>query len=447
MVTAIPGAPFIVSHMRWRILVLLVLTAPAPLFTQSTDAPPVIDTVTISGNIKTKDYIILNEMTLKPGSVATPEAMAFDRSRIYSLGLFTRVDLSTGSRGDVNVLYVDLNERWYIIPLPLFGFRDGDPKKPYYGGGLLHNNFQGKNQKLLGYIVFGYDPALELSFTDPLIDDAHNLFFSGSFSYSRVRNRSELQSALTGDYDVQYYGLAGTLGKRFSLYETVGITMGYQIVHVDEYHPGRTISLSGTDRYLFTDLRYTYDSRDLREYPSSGSLAVLYVTKYGFGEGEVNYTRIGADLRGYVPLPASFTLAGRLHGTIISGGTTPSYGHIFFGYAERIRGHFKTVYEGEDMFGGTIELRYPIFPARDIYFTAFSLPQEFSIWRFGISLALFGDAGVIWYRGDKLSFRSVIRGYGAGIRFLLPYSVVVRTEYALDEARHGQFIVDFRKTL
>jgi opacity protein-like surface antigen len=35
-------------------------------------------------------------------------------------------------------------------------------------------------------------------------------------------------------------------------------------------------------------------------------------------------------------------------------------------------------------------------------------------------------------------------GYGAGIDFLLPYSVVLRTEYAWNEFGVGQFIIDFR---
>ena len=39
---------------------------------------------------------------------------------------------------------------------------------------------------------------------------------------------------------------------------------------------------------------------------------------------------------------------------------------------------------------------------------------------------------------------SFATGYGAGIHFLLPYSVVLRTEYAWNEYGMGQFIIDFR---
>ncbi|MDH3252762.1 MAG: hypothetical protein OEM41_08210, partial [Ignavibacteria bacterium] len=176
------------------LIILLMVTGNEGVHAQEENvggAYPAIDSVVITGNAKTKDYIILNEMTLKPGSAVTPEAIAFDRNRIYSLGLFTRVDLSSDSVGGKEILYVDVGERWYIIPLPLFGFRDGDAKKPYYGGGVLHNNFQGRNQKLLGIIVFGYNPSLALSFSDPLISDVHNLYFSSSLSFSRVRNRSQ----------------------------------------------------------------------------------------------------------------------------------------------------------------------------------------------------------------------------------------------------------------
>lgn len=407
----------------------------------------VVDTVFVSGNEKTKNYVILDEMTIRPGSTATLESIEYDRNRIYSLGLFNRVDMSYDSIAGSRILFVDVSERWYLIPVPLFGFRDGDPKRPFYGAGILHNNFAGRNQKLFASIVFGYNPSLSLFFSDPQIDRKNNLFMSGSLSYSRVRNKSEIASAISGDFDEKHFDADITLGKRFSLYESAGFKLGYQIVQIDQYRPGRTVSSTGKDAFITGTLSYSYDSRDLREYAASGRFTSFYLHKYGFGTSDVNFARFGGDMRGYLPLPGDFTFASRIHGTIVSGGVIPTYNHAYFGYGERIRGYFKTVFEGENMLGTSVELRWPLLKARTIYFSAIPLPPEFSVWRIGVSLAIFADAGTTWFRGEKLRLGSFASGYGGGVHFLLPYSTVLRTEYAFNEYGKGQFIFDLRASL
>ena len=403
-----------------------------------------IDTIIVSGNEHTKEYVILNEMTLQAGSVPTPEAIEFDRNRIYSLGLFTRVDIFYDSLEGVRFLNVDVGERWYLIPVPLLGFRDGDLKKVFFGGGLLHNNVRGRNQKLFASVVFGYNPSLSLFFADPLIDRDNRLFFSGNLSYSRVRNQSKIEASLTGDFDERHYDLNATLGKRLNLYASAGLTLGYRIVEVDDYRPGRTISPTGADRFLYGTISYAYDSRDLREYASRGRYVSLSMTKFGFGESEMRYTRFGADLREYVPLPLDLVLAARVHGTVVSGGPVPSYNWAYFGYGERIRGYFNSVFEGENLLGTTVELRFPLLKTRTINVSSLPLPAQFTVWRFGISLSVFADAGLTWSRGDKLQLGSFASGYGAGVIFLLPYSYVVRTEYAYNEYFKGQAILNLR---
>ena len=126
---------------------------------------------------------------------------------------------------------------------------------------------------------------------------------------------------------------------------------------------------------------------------------------------------------------------------IAGGGTVPNYGHVFFGYQERIRGHFKEVYEGEEIFGASLELRVPLLPVRFFKVEAVPVP-EFGLWRFGLYGALFGDAGKVWYREDTFSLQNLVKGYGVGLNFLLPYNSVFRVEYALNEARRGQLILD-----
>lgn len=407
----------------------------------------IVDTVIVSGNQKTKAYVILDEMALKPGSMVTADAMEYDRNRIYSLGLFTRVDIAYDSLGNQHFLFVDVNERWYLIPYPILGFRDGDVKKVYYGGGLLHNNFQGKNQKLYGSLVLGYDPSLSLSFHDPLFDHEHNLFYSTSLSTSIVRNKSVVESALTGDFNERHYDINGTLGKRFDLYQTASVNPGFHVVDVSQYREGRTASTDGTDRFLYATVSYSYDSRDLREYATQGSFYNAYVTKFGFGESPLDFARYGVDVRCYTPLFADFSLATRAYATMVTGRFVPTYAHAFIGYGEQVRGYFNTVIEGEDIAGATVELRYPILKARTIIFRAIPLPPEFAIWRFGISIALFADAGNAWYRKEKLQFSSFASGYGAGIHFLLPYGYVARFEYAFNDYGRGQFILDLRSSI
>jgi len=86
------------------------------------------------------------------------------------------------------------------------------------------------------------------------------------------------------------------------------------------------------------------------------------------------------------------------------------------------------------------ELHFTILPTR--YFFVGFLPQEFGVWKFGIVAAAFGDAGTVWFRNAPLAYDNVVKGYGVGLHFLLPYSAVLRTEYAWNEARRGQFIID-----
>ncbi|MDH4070529.1 MAG: hypothetical protein OEV30_08895 [Ignavibacteria bacterium] len=406
----------------------------------------VVDTVVVTGNEKTKSYVILDEMVLKEGIEATHQLIQFDRNRIYSLGLFNRVDVWAEPLAEGVRLRVDVAERWYIIPLPVFGFAEGDVKKPFYGGGVLHNNFQGKNQKLFGLVTFGYNPSLRLSFENPQISREENLYFSANLSFSKVRNKSEIESSISGDFDEKHYNVNATLGKRLSLYENLGFNLGYQIVEIDQYRPGRTVSSDGRDAFLIGSLTYAYDSRDLREYASRGLFFLLGTTKYGFGEADVNFARFNMDTRYFLQFLSDFVFAVRTHGTMVSGGEVPTYARAYYGFGERIRGYYNTVFEGENLYGLSAEIRYDLITPHIVHFTWISLPEEFSVWRFGVGLALFADTGVTWFRGEPVQWRDFASGYGGGINFLLPYGMVVRTEIAWNDQARTQFILGLKSS-
>ena len=46
-----------------------------------------------------------------------------------------------------------------------------------------------------------------------------------------------------------------------------------------------------------------------------------------------------------------------------------------------------------------------------------------------------------------MTFSSLRSGYGAGLDFILPYSLMVRVSYAFNDRGQGEFIFDLRKAI
>lgn len=406
----------------------------------------VVDTVIVKGNEHTKDYVVRREMSLQAGSRITKSMLTYDQNRIYSLRLFNQVQMKVlPTTPGYATLLVEVSERWYIFPFPILGLRDRDWKKVFFGAGILHSNFLGRNEKLYAYVVFGYDPALSLSYRNPFLDAEGTEFLEANLSLNIVQNKSILAEQGESNYDERHASGGATFGKRLGIAHTLWISTGYQFIEVSSNLPGRTISPDGRDRFPTMTVGYAYDTRDLGEYPSDGTYIAGTITKYGIPSDKLDFVRYAFDIKKYVPLPASFVVAGRTYGDIAAGSTIPPYNHDYFGYGNRIRGHFKEVYEGEQLVGASLELHLPVFSPR--YFRIGSLPAQFNLWRFGVVAVLFGDAGTVWFRPAPFALDRFIKGYGMGLHFLLPYSFILRTEYGFNESRHGEFILDVGNSL
>ncbi len=435
-------------RLNWLLILnfaLTSLTLPKDLFQDTslttTDSLLKVDRIVIIGNEYTKSFVIQREMSLQPGTKITKQLLEYDRSRIYSLGLFNHVVITVIPTNEEKAnIVVEVSERWYIFPFPVVGIKDRDWKKFFYGAGLLHSNFRGRNEKLYMVFVFGYDPSAEVWYNNPFLSENGSYSLDAKIAYSKIQNKSLIaQSGSTNFSEQHVYGSVG-IGRRIGIHHSFWLTLGYEYVKVSEYIVGRTISSSGIDKFPFANISYTYDTRDLVEYPAQGSFVRLAITKYGLLTKGIDVVRYATDFRQYLHLNSKLILAGRLFTNNAFGGQTPSYNRVYFGYTDRIRGHFKEVIEGENLFGVSSELHYPLF--EPIFIQLHFLPAEFSIIKFGVVAAIFADAGTVWFRGQKFAINKFARGYGFGIHFLLPYSMVLRTDYAWNEIRQGEFIFD-----
>jgi outer membrane protein assembly factor BamA len=401
---------------------------------------PVIDGFAVLGNEKTRPEIILRELSLRVGDTIDVAEIEYAKSRIYSLGLFNRVNI-TWPPLDSTILLIEVDERWYLYPVIITDIVDRDWNKWNFGLGVKHDNLRGRNEKLFAGGAIGFNPWASVSYANPWIMGDQALFTETSLGYSSIENKSR---ALQGDGpNFREIHVAGyqTLGKRLSPYHSVWMNVGYAYVQVTENRQGRTIAANGIDRYLSLGMGATHDTRNLAEYPTSGVFGSVSISRRGVGIGEVDMFSWSGDLRIYTPLYRELSLALRAFTRVSSGPAIPPYLHNFYGFSERIRGHFRTEREGVNIAGAFAELRIPVIPRLYVHVPEVPI-RQFRTWKLGLYGALFFDTGMVWNKHERPFAAVPPRGYGAGLHFLVPYGFVLRIDRAWDEKRRGEWIFD-----
>lgn len=425
---------------RYYITLLFVFIL-LPVSADPSGGKVLVDSIIVSGNKTTDKGVILREMRHSEGEYFRPELLPYERDRIYSLGLFNRVEIHHTVNEGRATIFIDVHERWYIFPVPVFGMKDRDWNKLYYGLGVVHNNFRGRNQKLWLGFALGYDPWVSALYSNPSIFGRDDLFFETELVYTHTENRSIQYAEELRDFSERRYIFNLTFGKRFSLFTTMTASLGYRSINTSEFIPGHIKTPDGSDNFMFGSLAFRYDTRDIIEYPMYGTFVRTAISKSGFGESHVDHFRTLVDVRRYVPLSDRLSIAGRLYTSVAGGTRLPHYSHMFIGYQEKIRGYYNDIFEGENLFLSSLEARFRLLGPR-YYEWENSLAPEFSILRYGINLAVFGDMGTTWYRDEAIKDLAPVKGFGAGVHLLLPYSGVLRFEYAMNESFDGQFIID-----
>ena len=358
------------SVLKYTILFVFILFFSLPLQAQIiSDAPLVVYDIQIYGNRTTKDYVIRREMSIKIGDTLTQAAIELDRNNIYNLLLFNKVDIDYAVQQNHATVFVIVSERWYFIPYPIIGMKYRDPHKLYYGVGVAHVNFRGRNEKVYGNVGFGYDRWLSLNYQNPKVTDGDDIFINTAFTLQKVHSLSNIN----GEYENSNIFLSGAVGKRFGMYQTLSGTLGYEVWQVTDSQLNRTISPSGRDAFLTTSVQYRYDTRDNHEYATDGSFVLLILRKNGLGDSGMDLTGFSYDIRRFLGFGKGNSFGIRTTGLFTWGGKIPSYKHVFFGYDERIRGYFYKSIEGENRIGANIEIRLPILLPRYLEINAFAL--------------------------------------------------------------------------
>ncbi len=404
----------------------------------------VVDKIEIIGNERTEEFVILRELSFTIGDTVNSEILFFSRERVFSLGIFTKVTIKLDEKDNANVVVIYIEESWYIFPVPFFVIREKTFDRTSYGISLKYKNFRGRNETIRATISLGYDPFYSMQYENPLLIPSADISFYFSGAIGTFVNKSVFLDAVNGSsFNFESFLCSTTFGKRVNKQNNFFVSLAYSRIKA----PFKILSgymASGTliDEIFSAGISYIFDSRDLRQFATSGSYFQLSYMLNGIGNNTISYNNMGIDVKSYREIYNSLMIKGRMSGRHIFGENIPFYSYSRLGYTYYTRGNRYLVREGNTMLLSSVELSYPILPEWNFAMDLPVLPNSLTRTRIAIHLGAFVDVATVFSVGDKVYLNDFNSGYGFGITVLfLPYNIF-RFEYAFNEMGKGEFLLE-----
>ena len=403
-----------------------------------------VDSIQIIGNETTKDFVILRELTFGVGDSVNNEILFFNRERIFSLGIFTKVDLSFIQSNEVNVLQILIEESWYIFPVPFINIREKTLKRTSYGISLKYKNFRGRNETIRATVSLGYDPFYSLEYENPLIIPSHDISFAFACAYGSPINKSLILEEANGEsFDFDVLSVNTMWGKRLNTESNLFFTLGYSSIKT----PSNNVipfmaSQTSVDNAITLGIAYVYDTRNLKQFADKGIYFASNYLQSGFGIDNIDYNELSVDISKYKQIFNSLVLKGRMHSKHVFGKYIPPYKLARFGYDYYTRGNRYLVTEGKNRILGSVELAFPILTEWNFAIDVPLIPNSLTRARIAVHTSIFGDVGKVFNNATDLKLNNLNSGFGAGITFLfLPYNSF-RIEYAFNEKGRGELLLE-----
>lgn len=431
----------------------------------------IIHNITISGNKKTKEYIIRREMQLKAGdtvSVASfNEELQKLQQQVYNTNLFLEVKPElTEIAPDVVDINVAVKERWYIFPIPKFQLidrninewiqkYDADLDRVVYGVKFTHYNLTGHRDLLRLTLLNGFTRNISLSYFKPVSEKKLNNGFS--FTAGIVQNREFIYKVDTfnkpvlfnnGEFSRKNYLLGLGYNFRRDIMATHYFTITFNHVAVVDslldakYNP--YYFKDGATHKNYLDLSYTYKYINTNNaiYPLRGTVGTVRLTKRGFGlSGGINMFSIEGSYNKYWALQNDWYASTELSAKTTLPFNQPYINQRSLGYSDvNLRGLELYVVDGV-AFG---LLRNTL--KKKLFTINIKTPfrsDKYHVIPFTVFAKTYGDLGTVY---NKDAFRTSLNNKllysgGFGIDILSIYDVNLRIEYSFNQlGKNGLFL-------
>lgn len=432
-----------------------------------------INQISIQGNKKTKDRIILRELANALNDSVQLKNVGFlikrSEQNIFNTQLFIYDTIypSIEHEKKTIALKVVVKERWYIWPVPVFEIQDRnfntwwqtkDLFRINYGFALGYENFTGVKDRLIMLFQRGYSEKYGFSYRLPYLNKKQTLGFNLLYVFGRnneVTYKTENNLPLfIRDYTKylrrEHEAKAGII-HRPNLYEQNTLEVVYKSSFVGDtvvkLNPDFYGNTSNRLAYTSLQYRYTFDNRDNKVYPLTGWALDAWLIKDGFDfkpASLANLLSLTASLRKHTKLSNRFYLSNLARGRTLK----PDYVSFNFnralGYSDLVRGYEYYVMDGQRYVLTTNSLRYQIIKPMILESKILKRFKQFSTIPFYAFINVFFDAAYVedqFYKRSNPLNNSWQYGYGAGLDLISYYDVVMRFEYSFNRQLQSGFFI------
>lgn len=439
-----------------------------------------INRIFVLGNKKTRDNIILRELTLKSGdSVANSELpliLEKDEQKLFNLHLFNAAEIRSLELepGKIDLL-VEVNERWYTFPVPIFQLSDRnfnewwenynhDFDRVNYGLKLYQYNMRGRNETLVFTAQFGYTRRYEFKYTVPYIDKRQKqglIFQADYFDAKNVSYRTENHKLVFHETDIvlrntRSIGLAYTYRNSFYKRHKLGYTFNNARISdsLASLNPNYLGFEKLNQNFDVLSYQFSSDYRDVVVYPLTGHYFIFHIQKVGFAfSDDLETLDTWVSYAHFTNLKRNFFLSNFSFAFWSNKTNVPYYNYGALGYQRLfIRGYEVNVIEGPRYILNKTTLKKRIF-SRNFSIEGSKL-KEFKYIPIAIYLKTYADIGYVSnypaYENNnpplntKLS-NTLLAGTGFGLDLVSSYDIVLRFEYTFNSVGNRGFFFHIKK--
>jgi len=428
--------------------------------------------ITINGNKKTKNYIILRELSFRTGDTLSLSDLVKDfrmaHDRLINTHLFNEVVIYLKDfRGFTADVEIDVKERWYIFPLPYFkpvdrnftawAQKDYSLSRVNYGAKFTHYNFTGRNDNLTAWLITGYTRQFELYYNQPYADNSLKHGFGFGFNYAQLKEVdvftvNNTQGFINSDsipYAGKYLSRQLSFSARYFYRPGLKVrhTVNFNFVSssVDSAVTVRDPHYFDNDKrsVVFPELNYTFNYTDVDyvSYPLNGIIFETALTRRGINR-DMNLWQLTTRLTRSWPLARKWWFGIQNINVLKLPLSQPFYNQGLIGYGDLyLRGLDRYVVDGTA--GGVLKNTvYRELLNFNIPFTRSRSASHDHI-PFRIYATAFSDYGYAYnrdYKGNSLVNRMLYTA-GFGIDIVTFYDLSFKFDYGFNQlGQNGLFL-------